>query len=173
VRAGLTTVYGNLLHHAVEMFLKGALVEALPVQNFRKEYSHDLKKLWSAYKARGNDPALERFDGVVAALHEFESIRYPDRAIGRSFAIEWDGGELGELSPSHPASGALRPTYSVPINDIDALVTEIVTRANVNPKAVALHFNDDFSRAALKYRNPHSAAWDPGKSEGYRWNLRD
>jgi hypothetical protein len=173
VCSGLSTVYGNLLHHAVKMYLKGGLFGALPVHKLRNEYRHDLTKLWAEYKAWQHDPALARFDATVTALHQLESIRYPDRGMGTSFAIEWQRGELGELSPSLQTSVSVTPTYSVPINEIDDLATEIVTRANVNPKAVAVHFSDGFSRDALTYRNPYAEQWDPGESQGYRWHLRE
>ena len=55
-RAGLNPVYGNLLHHALEMFLKRVLVGPLTVEKLTK-MRHNLHLLWEAYKAEEKDAA--------------------------------------------------------------------------------------------------------------------
>src|SRR5262249_10145169 len=95
-RAGQAPRYGNVLHHAVEMYLKGALVGTLTLAQLKKPpYSHDLNTLWREFKAEKKDSALDRFDPTIAALHQFESIRYPDEIVAKGMAVgvAWKRGE--------------------------------------------------------------------------------
>ena len=72
--ARLNPVVGNLLHHAVEMYLKGALAKTKSLTDL-KSFLHNLPKLWEAFKQQANDAALTRFDTTIADLHQFEDIR--------------------------------------------------------------------------------------------------
>jgi hypothetical protein len=51
VFAGLAPVCGNLLHHAVEMFLKGYVAHRARPSLRRKKFRHRLPELWQAFKA--------------------------------------------------------------------------------------------------------------------------
>jgi len=65
----LVPVYGNLLHHAVEMFLKAVLVGTLSIDEMKnKKYGHDLTALWARFKEKENDTALDRFDQTIKDL---------------------------------------------------------------------------------------------------------
>jgi hypothetical protein len=77
-RAGFLPVYGNLLHHAVEMYLKAALVGVVSLEKLKKKYIHNLEKLWRRFKAKEADAALDGFDATIHDLHKFEELRYPD-----------------------------------------------------------------------------------------------
>ena len=69
-------MYGNLLHHAVELYLKFALIGVLtPAEMRSREYGHNLERLWQRYKELVSSPALDRFDRMIKALHEFEELR--------------------------------------------------------------------------------------------------
>jgi len=70
--ACLAPVVGNLLHHSIEMFLKGGLSRTKTPLEELKKFSHNLPKTWNMFKAHFKDPALDRFDGVVSALNSFE-----------------------------------------------------------------------------------------------------
>src|SRR5439155_19066176 len=39
-RAGFLPVYGNLLHHAVEMYVKAALIGVVSLENLKRKYIH-------------------------------------------------------------------------------------------------------------------------------------
>jgi len=78
VFAALIPVAGNLLHHAVEHFLKGGLAKTTPLDDMKKKLGHKLPKIWDAFKTQANDPTLARFDDVISTLDEFEELRYPD-----------------------------------------------------------------------------------------------
>src|SRR5258706_8290891 len=57
--AGLNTVVGNLLHHAIEHFLKGVLAKTKSLKELKK-LLHNLPDIWDAFKAQVNDPTLAR-----------------------------------------------------------------------------------------------------------------
>jgi hypothetical protein len=46
--AGLMPAYGNQFHLAVEMYLKGALVEKGFAPDQLRRFGHNLKRLWKA-----------------------------------------------------------------------------------------------------------------------------
>jgi hypothetical protein len=70
VFAWLNPVAANLMHHAVEMYLKGALLKskAKTLKELRDKFGHSLLKCWAAFKAQVNDPALSEFDTVISEI---------------------------------------------------------------------------------------------------------
>src|SRR6266567_5390434 len=77
---GLFPMAGNLLHHAIEMFLKGALVRVIGLDALRT-IGHDLNRLWQAFKSHFPFAEAASFDKPIAEMHRFERLRYPDVAI--------------------------------------------------------------------------------------------
>ena len=157
-RAWLVPVHGNQFHHAVELYLKAALLGTLSLAQMKtKPYSHDIRALWEEFKKKGQ-AALSRFDPTIDGLHEFESIRYPDKIAreGASLSLAWRRGDVG------PVSGTMKmpPEYEVVIAEVDQLVIEVLDRARLNPSAFVLPFlNAPGVRDALTYENPHAARW--------------
>jgi len=165
-RSRLAPIYGNLLHHAVEMYLKAALVGVVSTKEMKDKYRHNLEKLWARFKAKVADSGLDRFDTAIHALHEFEDLRYPDNIKHGSIlmAITWNPGEAvlsyGGARPAHQ--------YEVFISDVDGLVIEILDLLSLNPTFV---LGGRSGRAALQYQNPHAVRWgldpgEPGNIEG-------
>jgi len=66
-RARLNPVHGNQFHHAVELYLKAALLGTLSLaQMANKPYGHDLPALWEEFKKKEGDPKpLARFDSTL------------------------------------------------------------------------------------------------------------
>ena len=62
IATGLSPVTGNLLHHAIEMYLKGALSKTKSLSEL-KQFWHNLPDIWAAFKVQANNNALDRFDG--------------------------------------------------------------------------------------------------------------
>jgi hypothetical protein len=154
----LVPIHGNLFHHAVELHLKAALVGTIPVEQMKRQaYSHDLRALWGAFKTKENDPALNRFDRTVEALHEFESIRYPDKIVdqGMIVTVGWKPGDAG------PMTGTMKmpPRFDVVIEEVDHLIIEVLRRASVNPKFFSMRFTHPVAREALAHENPEAASW--------------
>ena len=80
-RGRLIPVAGNLLHHGVEMLLKGELSKTLPLEEIKKQYGHLLVKTWSTFKAMHSGQDLSGFDQLIVDLDHFEKIRYPDEYL--------------------------------------------------------------------------------------------
>jgi HEPN domain-containing protein len=71
---------GNLFHHAIEMYLKGALCRTLD-EHQRRKLGHRLKKIWKRFKFTHPDPALNKFDQCISELDKYERIRYPKEIL--------------------------------------------------------------------------------------------
>ena len=125
--AGLTGLFpmaGNLLHHTVEMFLKGALVRIVGLDKLRN-ISHDLNAVWREFTTHFAIPDASDFGNAISELHRFERIRYPDKsthegmeatfAIYRSHRVEISG-------PGKPS-----PRYFLVLEDVDALGSRSAT----------------------------------------------
>ena len=79
--AGFAPTTGNQFHHAVELFLKGALAKNGSSLDDLKKLGHNLPKIWEAFKATFNDNSFDQFDNVITSLHRFEDIRYPELIV--------------------------------------------------------------------------------------------
>ncbi len=56
--AGSIPVAGNLVHHAFEMLLKYLLLSSFSTRQLKKEFGHNLNKLWRAFKKVAKEPDL-------------------------------------------------------------------------------------------------------------------
>ena len=83
-------VCGNLFHHAVEMLLKGELLQRGVSLDELKRTGHSLRRLWRMYKAYYPKADLERHNRIINRLDKYEEIRYPNPALGSiGVAMEW------------------------------------------------------------------------------------
>jgi hypothetical protein len=157
VLAGLVPVCGNLLHHAVEMFLKAKLSRSRTPQQLKK-MRHKLVVLWNAFKAEFPGEALGQFDDPIAALDRFEEIRYPDSIVnkGAVISIEW---ERWDRSPFPTGTGTVSgtartpPQYESTVADIDRLVGKIFEISSRNPVFFTGGLNT-YARDAITRNNP-------------------
>lgn len=139
--AGLVPVVGNVLHHAIEHFLKGSLSKTKSLKQLR-DLNHNLPKIWDAFKTQANDPTLARFDDVIGTLHEFEDIRYPDSVVSNGMQCTIDITKAARdvvkamndalLPPSTPTLSV--PPYTLCLEEIDELVGAIFVAAGRNPR---------------------------------------
>ena len=129
--AGLAPITGNLLHHAVEMFLKGGLSKkGLSLADLKK-LGHNLPNIWTKFKTTFNDPALAQFDDAVRSLHDFEDIRYPDLIVAKGMQVAINiTSQPTLLNSSRP-----EPAYALCLQNIDALVGELFRTVSANPAA--------------------------------------
>jgi len=130
VLAGQIPVAGNLLHHAIEMYLKGGLAKTMALQQL-KRLSHKLPNLWSTFKGQFADPALSSFDTLVSSLHAFEDLRYPDSILSKGMLVKMGIVRVSVAPPG--ASTRPEPTYELYLEEIDALVGKIFEVVPVNP----------------------------------------
>ena len=127
VFAGLNPTAANLLHHAVEMALKGALAKkGLELKALKRLY-HDLPEIWREFKAQYgiNDSA---FDGVIDELQKFETIRYPDEIVKKGLKSEMGRGK-------RPSQLSGDPTHTLWLGEIDELMDKVFTDGSISHAA--------------------------------------
>jgi hypothetical protein len=155
VLANLVLIAGNLMHHAVEMYLKGALSKIFTPEELKKKFGHNLPKLWHAFKKQVKDPRLDPFDTLIMSLDKFEEIRYPDAILEK---VKQVGSEPGappgwqaSISIGHRVQDA--PTgqpsrtgshYELYVGEIDNLVVRIfatmsVPQTPISPYSMPVH----------------------------------
>jgi hypothetical protein len=109
-------VAGNLLHHAIEMYLKCVLARHMPLSKL-KTLGHKLPKLWKSFKDIKSDPNLNSLDNAIDELDRFEKLRYPDSVVAEGMQVSFVvfKSQLGRL-PDGP-----QPPYHLVLEEIDFL----------------------------------------------------
>jgi hypothetical protein len=144
-----TRAIANLLHHAVETALKGALAKKGMDLKALRDLNHDLPKIWREFTAQyGIDGSA--FDSVIAELQKFETIRYPDKIVSQGLASMITPGKL-----SAP-TGHMR--YVLWLGEIDELMDKIFTAGSISHKAFAGCVNMPMANEYLIKQN-EVAAW--------------
>jgi hypothetical protein len=133
VYAGLMPVAGNLLHHAIEMLLKGALAESVASQKLKDKFGHRLRRTWKEFKKQAAESNLAIFDRVIRELDKFENIRYPDELLRRGAAISFEITKAGAAQRS--SSGISVPEYVLCLEEVDELVAEMFRIGRRNPRS--------------------------------------
>jgi len=149
--SGQTPVVGNLMHHAVEMFLKGSLSKSMTLPEMKKKLGHKLPGTWQVFKVGANDKSLDKFDATVDMLDAFEDIRYPDEIIAKGAALQIDIRKATAVIPQF-AGGYNPPHYMFSLEEIDELVAAIFKVASRNPSAY-FHFMKEDARRYLNLDN--------------------
>jgi hypothetical protein len=137
------------------MFLKAQLARKVKQQSLKeleREYSHRLPDLWDAVKKDLPRAALSMFDDTIAALHPFEDVRYPDKAIvgGAQLSIRWQRSSF--VTGLQPGNGPIPPLYEVTVADIDNLVAAVLEACSVNPEFFTCSMNE-YALDVLVQRN--------------------
>ena len=109
-------VAGNILHHAIEMFLKCVLVKTLTLKEL-KSLGHDLNTLWARFVELHPDPRNGSLNSAVAELEKFERLRYPDSVVLEGMQASFTVARA-HFSPLPPGP---QPPYHLVLEDIDAI----------------------------------------------------
>ncbi len=126
-------VYANLLHHAVEMFLKALLARRGYSSQQLKELDHDLDEIWEEFKKNTNDPKLRGFDKTIRKLDEFEEIRYPDHIVKHGAILSAPIDKAAARSGRIKTPSGKEPRRSIDLESVDALVAAIHKASSANP----------------------------------------
>ena len=119
--SGLNPVCGNLLHHAIEMCLKGALAKrGYDLEQLFQVLGHDLKQLWRHYK-KLYGAGLTKYNPTLADLRRYERLRYPDYLIdeGMQSTIHLGRGQVGLEQAT--CRRRREPSYDLRLAEIDDL----------------------------------------------------
>jgi hypothetical protein len=157
---GCLSTTGNLLHHAVEMMLKGELSRTASLEDLKdnKKFGHWLPKCWDAFKALFPTEDLSEFDLMISELDKFEMIRYPDNLLGRgaSIGIGFNRGRVVQnMKIGHPV-----PEYQIGVGDVDAFFARAMDLCHMNPKAY-FGFLTEHGREMLTKYNAYAKDWLP------------
>ena len=152
VAAQLLPVAANLLHHAIEMLLKGELTHLDEKQ--RRSMGHDLTKLWPAYKKKiAAEDTLASFDPVIETLNKFEEIRYPDEMGSTGMHCTFALGKATPIETNVQNSERSEPVYQLFLGDIDALVKAILDKCGLRPIAYYPNSQNTHASTYLRYEN--------------------
>lgn len=139
-------IAANLLHHAIELLLKHALLQDVPqerlsheAEKIKKRQGHDIDKLWARYKGSAGDPQLNRFDSIVTELNRWEDLRYGGFPTGLPTTMMFS-----------PRRGEWRhklrnpnDVYVLVLEDIDDVFAEILATSGINPKYLGVRFHSN------------------------------
>lgn len=148
--SAFTPVLANLLHHAVELFLKACLAHEDSVELIRKYgtfntgYGHDLPRLWTEFKKRNATAARPEFDRIIAALHRFEEIRYPEQLIDDGATII-----INIFAVDDQPQDEHRPEeheYLLSLPEVDELMGLLFTSTRCNRESFLAAVNDERRR---------------------------
>jgi hypothetical protein len=132
VAAGLNPTAGNLLHHAVEMYLKGALAKKGKDLAYLKQFNHRLSDIWTDFKAHHRGDVTE-FDAPILELDRFEEIRYPDSILEKGMKSQ-----IGLVNPpAANTANTVQPTYALWLGQVDRLIAKVLQLASINFQAFA------------------------------------
>jgi len=155
-------VSGNLLHHAIELFLKHDLVQ--DASDVSEHRHHELNVLWEEFKVAHPGDPLAQWDRVVADLNQWEELRYggftpstDDERRGRSRAMVFHP----HHEPADVESDEEHDVYVLCLDDVDQLVAAIVASASVNPDFLLVGVTED---ARHWYSHQNGAFPAPGSA---------
>lgn len=115
-------VAGNILHHAVELFLKAELSGEVTIKKLRNKYAHNLTKLWATYSTLHTD-VPDDFAATIADIDSFEEIRYPSpevETVGYHYSLFKDPNGRRMGSPC---------AYSLNLECIDELIAFMISKS--------------------------------------------
>ena len=152
VIAQFMPVAANLLHHAIEMLLKGELGEKQ-----RRNMRHDLTQLWPAYKKQmAAEDTLVSFDAIIETLNKFEEIRYPDAPGSMKCRFTLEKAAETEIDALQN-DGRSDRVYELFLGDIDALVAAILEKCTLNPIAYKTSSQNKHASTYLRYENQETS----------------
>ena len=109
------------------MALKGALAKKDMDLKALKGLGHDLPRVWREFTVQCGIDGIT-FDGVIAELQKFETIRYPDEIVKQGLASLISRGK-----PSPPSG---HTTHALWLGEIDELMDKVFTGGSISHKAV-------------------------------------
>jgi len=143
-------VSGNVLHHAVEMFLKAGLSRTLELDALKK-FGHKLPALWTEHRRAFPSTPDEPWTSVVDALDDFEELRYPDSILKYGAEIRIGRGQRPAVEYTTTPQPEKR--YVLWLGEIDRLIAIIIEHSPFNPKFILTYILHHEGRAVLLREN--------------------
>lgn len=131
-----TPVAGNLLHHAIEMYLKCVLVKTMSLNQLKNE-KHNLCNLWKCFKEIYADPSHDALDWSIAKLEKFERLRYPDSVVSEGMQVSY----VTFKAYFSPLPNGPQPPYHLILEDIDLIAKITALKSGRGKAAFSLPSN--------------------------------
>jgi hypothetical protein len=140
-------VAGNLLHHAVEMFVKCALTRTHSLAEL-KTFGHKLPALWVRFKEIHTALNCAHLDDAIAELDRFERLRYPDSVVreGMQVVMSVSRAHFARL-PKGP-----QPPYHLVLEDVDEVSLISASASGLSSQV----FKRNHGEIALRYMYLHN-----------------
>jgi hypothetical protein len=137
-------VAGNLIHHAVEMFIKCALIRTSSLGDL-KALGHRLPILWSRFQAVHSQVRCSHLDSAVAEIERFERLRYPDSVVAEGMQVSMTiyRAHFARL-PDGP-----QPPYHLVLEDVDEIASVAMRASGLSSSS----FNPSHDDAVISYMN--------------------
>lgn len=131
----------QLAHHAVELLIKFTLLKDVADEDMtaearrlkRREFGHDLDRLWPAYKQKIAPVDLSRFDAAITALNRWEGLRYGGFPEGKPVQRSFGPVRPGVSSASDDQDWDV---YDFGLQEIDDLIRSMFKAIDLNPAFV-------------------------------------
>lgn len=142
-------VAGNLLHHAIEMFLKCALVRTLTLAEL-KTLGHKLPVLWARFRSIHTDQTYVDLDEAIVELDRFEQLRYPDSVVKEGMQVSFVilKAQFARL-PKGP-----QPPYHLVLEDVDLLAQIAAHTSGLSAQAFSVS-HSEHANYFLQLHNAH------------------
>jgi hypothetical protein len=149
----LTSAAPQLLHLAVELILKACLARDHSLDDLRKTYLHNIRRLWQDVTNANSALTTPGRDQAIHNLARFEALRYPDSLISQGASISFDFRTRTDSGP--PQTGLSNgPSYEFNMEDIDELWKAIFVNSRANVVAFLQRLSQE-ARAAIDRDNLH------------------
>jgi HEPN domain-containing protein len=158
-------IAGILVHHAVEMFLKGGLSKFKNYKEIKKN-GHCLTKLWLEYLELSGknekDESVMEITNQVSSIDSFENLRYPD------FELIEGTIKTFEINPSTSIrildEDQYTNKFTLNLYAIDSLIIGLLESIVINP----LFFIVRYEKYDLNYlydKNAYAIKWGKKQDE--------
>lgn len=149
------SICGNLLHHALEFYLKGHLwltVSREELENLR----HNLPRIWDRFKTTLADVRLDSFDQTIRDIDRFELIRYPEEIVEKGMHFHFPVTRRELNRSSHHQYNL--PRYQFALEEVDGLVALLFEVCGLDPRDFLRgHFQMSADRE--RYLSRQNVAW--------------
>lgn len=121
----------TVLHHAVEMLLKAAVIEQQGLSNLKGRFGHNLPKLWNATVQTHPDLDSPEMFKAIHSLDRYEEIRYP--AIRQGIQIH-----MSANTPGSHSSTSGDHVYLCSVADVAELFRRLYPRLIALPPQIVI-----------------------------------
>ena len=122
-------ISGILFHHAIEMFLKGKLLDFYSPEELRHQFVHNLHKLWNEFKKKHKNQTLDKYDPIIQQLNKWDDTKYPPQ---KGFVMYSDFRKGDKTKMDYPKM-KVENQFRINLEEVDELVKTLFSVSEINP----------------------------------------